>query len=304
MTQNKAQKTAVRQRMSETGEPYSVARHVVEAGQAPSGPPEPPQTGRNATPRDDTWYAMVAEEAGISVGEFKAQEEAARLSDLAEDAQRRADAAQERADLAQEQAGQAEEVAELAQAAADLATEAAELTRSAADEQERERAQQRADEAALARDRAQQAAELAQERAEREQELAERAEEAADQAQEHADELAEDSRDEDGEGFEGFDDEDGPEDWHRDGWNWERAAGEHHGHGPHHPGPPHGPGPDWNRFEYLGDRLQDRVDTFRQRFDLARERAEQMISQAERIMKAARGDVGHPGGESRHTDEA
>ena len=30
MTQDKAKKTATRQRMAETGEPYSVARHAVE----------------------------------------------------------------------------------------------------------------------------------------------------------------------------------------------------------------------------------------------------------------------------------
>jgi hypothetical protein len=30
MTQNKAQKTEIRQRMAETGEPYNVARHAVE----------------------------------------------------------------------------------------------------------------------------------------------------------------------------------------------------------------------------------------------------------------------------------
>jgi hypothetical protein len=286
MTQNKAQKTAVRQRMAETGEPYSVARHMVAAGQGPAEPPEAPETGRYATPRDDRWYARMAEEAGISVPEFRAQEEAARLADLAEEAQRRADAAQERADLAQERAGQAEEAAELAQAAADLAVEAAELTGSRAGEQERERAQQRADEAALARDRAQEAAGLAQEQAEREQELADHAEEAADEAEARTEELAEDSGDEDAEddGDFGDDDEDGPEDWRHDNWNWERAAGEHHGPGP---------GPDWNRFEYLGDRLQDRVETFRQRFDLARERAEQMISQAERIMNAVRGEPEH-----------
>ena len=294
MTQNKAQKTAVRQRMAETGEPYSVARHMVEAGQVPAEPPEPPETGRYATPRDDNWYARMAGEAGISVEEFRAQEEAARLADLAGDAQRRADEAQERADLAQERAEQAEEVAELTQAAADLATEAAELTHSRADEQERERAQQRADEAGLARDRAQQAADLAQQRAEREQELAEHADEAADRAQARAEELAEDSGDdEDREDFGGVD-EDGPEDWRHGGWNWERAAGEHHGHGP---------GPDWNRLEYLGDRLQDRVDRFRQRFDMARERAEQMISQAERIMNVTRGEP-HHSDDTDHTGQA
>jgi hypothetical protein len=280
MTQNKAQKTAVRQRMAETGEPYSVARHMVEAGQVPPASPEPPETGRHATSRDDRWYAMVAEEAGISVAEFRAQEEAARLADLAEEAQRRADAAQERADLAQERAEQSEEAAELAQAAADMAAQAAELTGSRADEQERERAQRRADEAAMARDRAQEAAGLAQEQAERAQELADRAAEAADEAESQADELAEEPGDKDAEDFEAYHEE-GPADWRYDSWGWDRDIGEHVGHGP---------GPDWNRLEYLGDRMQDRIDKFRRRFDLARERAEQMISQAERIMNAAHGE--------------
>ena len=44
MTENKAQKSAIRQRMAATGEPYSVARHEVErehdpaTGAAPAGP--------------------------------------------------------------------------------------------------------------------------------------------------------------------------------------------------------------------------------------------------------------------------
>ena len=48
MTQDKARKTATRQRMAETGEPYSVARHAVEreqcADEAPGGP-APDSTG-------------------------------------------------------------------------------------------------------------------------------------------------------------------------------------------------------------------------------------------------------------------
>ena len=37
MTQDKAKKTAARQRMAETGEPYSVARRAVQAGQPGAG---------------------------------------------------------------------------------------------------------------------------------------------------------------------------------------------------------------------------------------------------------------------------
>ena len=41
MTADKARKIAARQRMAETGEPYSVARHAVEDEHAtPAGPPE------------------------------------------------------------------------------------------------------------------------------------------------------------------------------------------------------------------------------------------------------------------------
>ena len=38
MTQNKAQKAAVRQRMAATGEPYSVARHAVDQEREAGGP--------------------------------------------------------------------------------------------------------------------------------------------------------------------------------------------------------------------------------------------------------------------------
>jgi hypothetical protein len=276
MTRNKAQKTATRQRMAETGEPYSVARHMTGTDRVPAEPPEPPATGPNATARDDRWYAQVAEEAGISVAEFKAQEEAARAAELAEEARERADAAQERADLAQERAEQVQEAAELAQQAADLATEAAELTHSWSDEQERERAQQRADQAQLAADRALAAAGLAQEQAEREQELADQAEEAADEAEARAGEFAGEPDDED--------DEDGPAAWRYGDWSWDGIGWEHFGHWP---------GADLDRLDDLGDRMQAKVARLRQRFDLARERAERLIGQAERIVNAAQGEPEH-----------
>ena len=42
MTRNKAPKTAARQRMAQTGEPYSVARRATAAGHATAaGGPEP-----------------------------------------------------------------------------------------------------------------------------------------------------------------------------------------------------------------------------------------------------------------------
>ena len=54
MTQNKAQKTAIRQRMAETGEPYSVARRVVEAHQPPTAAAGQPPT---AADWEEEYYA-------------------------------------------------------------------------------------------------------------------------------------------------------------------------------------------------------------------------------------------------------
>jgi hypothetical protein len=65
MTKNKAQKSAIRQRMAETGEPYSVARHAVEAGQPAA-----------AEGWDEEYYADGAASEGITVAEFKAREAA------------------------------------------------------------------------------------------------------------------------------------------------------------------------------------------------------------------------------------
>ena len=66
MTKNKAQKTAIRQRMAETGEPYSVARQAVQASQPAA-----------AEGWDEEYYADGAASEGITVAEFKAREAAA-----------------------------------------------------------------------------------------------------------------------------------------------------------------------------------------------------------------------------------
>jgi hypothetical protein len=68
MTQNKAQKSVIRQRMAETGEPYSVARHAVQA--------EPATAGGTAEDWDEEYYADGAASEGITVAEFKAREAA------------------------------------------------------------------------------------------------------------------------------------------------------------------------------------------------------------------------------------
>src|ERR1700745_1954437 len=97
MTQDKARKTAARQRMAETGEPYSVARHAVEN------------------------EAAAENAAGIGVPEAAGERRsyAEQAQDLAERARRRADEAQDRADRAQERAERAEAGASQQAAAAD-----------------------------------------------------------------------------------------------------------------------------------------------------------------------------------------
>jgi hypothetical protein len=63
MTQNKAQKSVIRQRMAETGEPYSVARRTVQSQPATED-------------WDEEYYADGAASEGITVEEFKAREAA------------------------------------------------------------------------------------------------------------------------------------------------------------------------------------------------------------------------------------
>ncbi|HXP19874.1 MAG TPA: alanine-zipper protein [Streptosporangiaceae bacterium] len=255
MTQNKAQKTAARRRMAETGEPYSVARRAAEHEPVADVAAGSPSAGQAAAPRGDAWYASMAEEAGISVAEFRAQEQAANLQDAAGQAQERAERAQERAD-------QAEEAAMMAQEAADLAMEAADMTEEWADEHEQERARRRADQAQEAADKAQAAAELAQEQADEAQEAADEAEEAAEEAQALAEELADGA---DGEA------------WTRGGTGWDWLGRDRPGRG-------------WGQ-----DDLQDRVERVMRRFGRVRERADLLISRAERMMDPADDEPGRPG---------
>jgi hypothetical protein len=164
MTQDKAWKAATRQRMAETGEPYSVARRAVEREHEGAAAEDPLGAGRGAPPGDDRWYASEAEEAGITVDEFRVQH----LADLA--------------DKARERAEEAEETVSVAREAAELAQQAADMTRSWADKQEQERAQRRANQARAA-------AEEAQRRADQAQRQADEAEEAADDAADLGDET-------------------------------------------------------------------------------------------------------------------
>jgi hypothetical protein len=165
MTQDKARKAAVRRRMAETGEPYSVARHAVEHEHEGAAAGDPFGAERGAPPADDRWYAGAAEEAGITVAEFRVQH----LADLADNARERAEVAEEAVSVARE--------------AAELAQQAADMTQGWADKQEQERAQRRANQARAA-------AEEAQRRADQAQRQADAAEEAADDAADLADETA------------------------------------------------------------------------------------------------------------------
>ena len=75
MTQDKARKIATRQRMAETGEPYSVARHAVESEHSED----------EAAPDGISRDGAAPGEGGLS-----AQERADRARELAEQAQERA----------------------------------------------------------------------------------------------------------------------------------------------------------------------------------------------------------------------
>jgi len=166
MTQDKARKAATRQRMAETGEPYSVARHAVEREHEGAAAEDPLSAGRGAPPRDDAWYASEAEKTGIPVTELRVMD----LADLA-------DKARQRAEEAEETVGVAREAAELAQQAADM-------TRGWADKQDQERAQRRAGQAQAAAEEAQRRADQAQQQAD---EAEQAVEEAADLAEETGD---------------------------------------------------------------------------------------------------------------------
>jgi hypothetical protein len=169
MTKDKAQKTAARQRMAETGEPYSVARRSVANG------PAEDRARTGMTPEEQ--YALEAEAAGVPAAEIQAQEASFLAQEAADLAREQAGRARERADLAGEAADQADERADLAQEAADLAEDWA-------DEEEQNRTQGQAYEMRRLADEM-------RERADRAEEAADLAEEHADLAQEHADEAAE-----------------------------------------------------------------------------------------------------------------
>ena len=261
MTQDKALKAAIRARMAQSHEPYSVARHSILADRSAGG--ERAVTDDALDPdadqdlREDYYarYLHEAEEAGASAEELQGMSAEGRLRDLADSRRAAADKTQEAADKAQAAADQAEELAEQAEEAADqaeeraeMAQEAAELAQEWADAQEQDAAQQRAD---RMRERADQARELA----ERAREQADRAQERADLAQEAACEAWDDD---------GYDvDLDDSDDAQRGAWPGATRLL----HPPRPPRPPRAPsmGP--------GERLMSRLEELEQRFEQMQDRA-------------------------------
>ncbi len=305
MTQDKARKTATRQRMAATGEPYCEARRAAEAEEDPggAGPAIPPEA---ETLQEEDWYARMAEEAGLSVAEVRAQEIAAQARVQAAEAGERAERAQERAELARERAEQAEEAAMMAHEAAEMAAEAVAMTRGWAGSREQEQAQRRADQARAAADEAQQRADLAEQAADRAEEMAGVAEEAAEEAEGFAAE-AEERAGEFG---------DGPHEhvrWarrvHWTGGRRDYPGGDHPEppeppEPPEHPGRPGyaagpgrtgGPGSGADQHGDPGDWLADRVGLVLQQFGRLQERAEEMVSRAERIFGPVHEETERPG---------
>jgi hypothetical protein len=206
MTQDKAKKTAARQRMADTGEPYSVARRAVQAGQPDTG-----ETGQifvryrlartfELEVDDEAWAKadnqtrarLIAERAGQG-----SPDPGTTLAELiAHDLDERG------ADAFAEAAGREWDEDYYADGAASegITVEEFKAREASGQAQEwaRERPQERADQAQERADQAQERADQAQERADQAQEQAEEAQERAGEARDVADEarnVAEDTGD-------------------------------------------------------------------------------------------------------------
>jgi hypothetical protein len=188
MTQDKALKAAIRARMAEAGEPYSVARHAILADGPLGGERGGTQASADhdlAADQADDYFAIYlreAREAGVPDEELEAMA-------AAHHARESLRTAREAAGRAEELAEEAEEAADLAEERASLAEEAADLAEEWADPDEQRAARRRAE-------RMQEEAERARERADRAREEADLTEERAELAEEEA-ELAEDENDDD-----------------------------------------------------------------------------------------------------------
>jgi len=276
MTQDKARKSAARQRMAETGEPYSVARHATAAHQPDAATANPPGT-TTANPPDAT---AAHRPDTAAAGQIFVRYHLNRKFELEidGDAWARADN-KTRAQLIAKSGGKGSvhpgtTLAELI--AQDLDDRGAQAVTPAADrdwEEEYyadgaasegitveefkareasgqaqewgwEQAQERTDEA---RERAQERADQAQERADQAQEQAEEAEERADEARSDADEAREVADD--------------------TGDDGDRAA--------------------WERAEREADRAQQEADRAQARADHEQERAEREQERADREQERA-----------------
>jgi uncharacterized protein DUF3359 len=213
MTQDKARKTAARQRMAETGEPYSVARRAVQAGQPGTG-----ETGQifvqyqlartfELEVDEEAWAGadnqtrarLIAERAGqgspdpgTTLAELIAHDLDERGADAFAGAADREWEEEYYADAAASEGITVEEFT-----AREASGQAQEWARERPQERA-DQAQERADQAQERADQAQERADQAQERADQAQEQAEEAQERAGEARDVADEarnVAEDTRD-------------------------------------------------------------------------------------------------------------
>jgi DNA repair exonuclease SbcCD ATPase subunit len=253
MTQDKALKAAIRARMAEAGEPYSVARHVILSDGPVGGERGVPQASAGpdaAADQADDYFALYlreAREAGVPEEELHAMA-------AAHHARERLRIARAGADRAEELAEEAEEAAEMAEERAGLAEEAADLAEEWADPEEQQAARRRA--------------ERMQDEAERAREVADRAREEADAAEERA-ELAEEQADQ------AEDESDNDEDPALD-WSWGRP--------PRPPRPPKPPraarpqpaGRGWgfsalDRLEQRYEEMQDKAEAFLDRLGFDRD---------------------------------
>jgi hypothetical protein len=209
MTQDKARKTAARQRMAETGEPYSVARRASQDQPGTAGPGQiivryhldrtfELEIGADAWAKADsgTRARLLAESGrgslhpGTTLGELIAQDLDARgASAFTVPANEKPAGDWEEEYYADGAASEGITVEELK--AREAGGHAGEWSQERADEAQ-ERAQERADRAQERADQAQERAEEAQERAEEARELAEEGQELADEAREAIDEARED----------------------------------------------------------------------------------------------------------------
>jgi hypothetical protein len=258
MTQDKARKTAARQRMAETGEPYSVARRAVQPGQPGTG-----GTGKifvryrlartfELEVDEGTWARADNQARARLIAERTGQGSPDPETTLAELIAHDLD---ERGAGAFAEAGDREweeEYCADGAASEGITVEEFKAREASGRAQEwvRERPQERADQAQERADQAQERADQAQERADQAQEQAEETQERAGEARDMADEartVAEDT-----------------------GEDGDRAA--------------------WKRAEQEAIRAQERADRAQARAEQEQERADREQARAEQEQERADGE--------------